>query len=250
MGLLVSVWLGKYFTGLGAIFLWLGVMIVPTVAQTARLFTPDALSCALVVFAAWLILEQRQYWWGMSVAVLVVWVRPDYLLFSGILAVALWLTRKVSLAEAAAAVGLTLGSYLFIVHFSGNYGWPLLFRHSFLGYLLAPGEFVVNTDAVLRAYPRILIEAVKYQLLDSFLLGYYALGAFLLLTEVASEYHALLMTVLLFGAAHVMVFPSVEDRFFGPITVVVSMSFVATQLKRPTESRISSQAFSKFQSSP
>jgi hypothetical protein len=225
-GVIVTFWLRKYLTGSRSTFLWLGIMLVPTVSQTARLFTPDALCCAFVVFASWLILEQRQCWWGISVALITVWIRPDYLLFTGILAVALWLVRKLTLVEVAIVTGLTCGSYFCLTHFSGNYGWPLLFRHSFMGYLTAPGESVVTTGDVLGNYPHVLLGAIRFELLNSFLLAYYALGGFLLLSCMTPECKAVLASALLFGASHVLVFPSFESRFFGPATIIVSMSLV------------------------
>jgi hypothetical protein len=241
-GVLVTFWLSKYVSGYRSTLLWLCVMTVPTVAQTARIFTPDALSCALVVFAAWLILEQRRYWWGASAAILTVWVRPDYLLFAGILTVALWMIRRLRLVEAAVLIGLTLGSYAFLTQVSGNYGWLLLFRHSFMGYLTAPGEFVVDTGAVLHSYPHVLLAAIRYELLNSFLLAYYALGGFLLLVGIRRECKAVLATTLLFGVAHVLIFPTFENRFFGPITVIVSMSMVTMQLKRRSTPHLAQQS--------
>jgi hypothetical protein len=133
MGMLVAFWLGKYVNGYKSTFVWLCIMTVPTVGKTACLFTPDALSCGLAASAAWLILERQRYWWGMSVALLTVWVRPDYLLFIGILAVALWWIRKVSLVEAGIVIALALGSYALIASYSGSYGLPFSFRSNFMG---------------------------------------------------------------------------------------------------------------------
>jgi len=228
-GLLGAFWMSKYVTGPKSTFLWLGIMAVPTMSEAARQFTPDALSCAFVVFAMWLILERQQYWWGSSVAVLAVWIRPDYLLFAGMLAAALWSIRRLSLGEASALVGLSLGSYAFLMHFSGNYGWPLLFRHVFIGYLAAPGEFVVTSHIVLRAYLHVVLASLPHA---RFLVAYYALGGFLLMSGIKREYKAVLTATLLFGLAHILIFPSWENRFFGPIAVIVSMSLITELLNK------------------
>jgi hypothetical protein len=233
-GLLVAFWISKYVTGPKSTFLWLGIMAVPTMTEAARQFTPDSLSCAFIVLAIWLILERQHYWLGSSVAVLAVWIRPDYLLFAGMLTVALWRIRRLSLGEASALLGLSLGSYTFLVYFSGNYGWLLLFQHDFIGYLAAPGEFVVRLHSVLRAYPHVLLASLPHA---RFLVAYYALGGFLLISGIKREYKAVLAATLLFGLAHILIFPSWENRFFGPIAVIVSMSLITVLAQRGAAAR-------------
>lgn len=234
IGILVILWLSRYVTGYKATLALLGVMTTPTLAETVRLFTPDLLSCALAVFALWLILEQRQHWWGMSVALLTVWTRPDYLLFVGILAVALWLVQRLTLAQAVILTGLAFGSYVCLAHFSGNYGWFVLFQDSFVTTLKAPGEFVVNAGTVLRSYPHVLFRAIESGLLQNFLVMYYALGGILLVGGLRRDYQAVLAATLLFGIAHVLIFPSFENRFFGPVIIMVWMSLITLLLEHET----------------
>jgi hypothetical protein len=52
------------------------------------------------------------------------------------------------------------------------------------------------------------------------------------MSGIKREYKAVLTATLLFGLAHILIFPSWENRFFGPIAVIVSMSLITELLNK------------------
>jgi hypothetical protein len=69
---------------------------------------------------------------GLALLLASLWVRTDNVLF--VVAVLIWLTwrKELSLPQFAVLAGLAGASVLFINHSTSNYGWGVLFRHSFV----------------------------------------------------------------------------------------------------------------------
>jgi hypothetical protein len=107
--------------------------------------------------------------------------------------------------------------------------------------VLASAEYVVNTGEVLRGYPHALLTAIireSRQARFLFLVTYWVLGGVLLASRMKLEYRAVLAATILFGLAHVLIFPTFQPRFYGPITVIVSMSLVAWRINPKSYSQV------------
>ncbi len=125
--------------GIGLVLLgWTGrpfycalLMATPAIVVLGRIGTPDALSSLLVLSSAWALVRQR-FFPGVLLLLVSIWGRTDNILI--VLLVLVWLagTGKLSLSHSAVLAVVAVASVLVINHFSGNYGWGVLFRYSFI----------------------------------------------------------------------------------------------------------------------
>jgi hypothetical protein len=124
IGIVLLSWTGRaVYSGL--------LLATPAVVGVARIGTPDALSALFLLTSAWALASNRMFA-GIALLLASLWVRTDNVLF--VVAVLIWLTwrKELSLPQFAALAGLAGASVLLINHFSGNYGWRVLFRYTFV----------------------------------------------------------------------------------------------------------------------
>lgn len=198
------------------------IMASPAIVIVGRAGTPDALSALCIVTATWLLMKDR-----ISPAVLLLllslFIRTDNILFA-LIALA-WLTvrQKIVWAHSVILTGLSVASIFFINHFSGNYGWEVLFRHSFIGGKY-PAEITSHLLATeyLSVFVRGLIEIGGQELALWTLLG---VGAWYILPR-SSAYRSLLSLVAIAAVSHFLLFPSPENRYFTWAYLIVGAAFL------------------------
>ena len=220
---------------------WIGwpafiLMIAPPIIANVRVEVPDELNILLTMVAFFLICVRRKYVWGSAVLLICIWCRPDMLIFSGLSLFALWLTKKIDLVEFGAFSAVALASYVAITHFSGNFGWAVLFKNSFtVAGVPLPGEEVVNITP--RFYIQTLLDhlhSLEFQnvtpqeQVQSSLLLLVLLAALAIHLHRDRLYQVLTVVTLLAIAAHFLSMPSLYPRWLAPMYLFLMVSFICS----------------------
>lgn len=198
------------------------LMAAPSIVVLGRIGTPDALSSLLVLSAAWALVRQRLFA-GVLLLLASVWSRTDNILV--VLLILAWLagTGKLSPLQSAILAVVAAASVLVINHFSGNYGWRVLFHFSFIGGKY-PAE--IAPDVSWREYivtvGRGLKEIGGQELALWTLIGI-AAWRWLPKSSVARQ---LLLPIAFAVLARFLLFPTPEDRYFSWAYLVVGACFV------------------------
>jgi hypothetical protein len=177
LGVLVFAWIGRYLAGIyDAVFSCL-IIFSPPVLLLARLSAPDALSTVLLVAGLYFILEREALAIGAALLLLSIYARTNNLILVafifGYLAVFAKDRMRLSYANAGVLLAAGIVSVAAINHFSGFYGWQMLFYTSVIGHTSTPAETVVHIS--LREY----LSAVKQGLFAMVLKGFESMFAFL-----------------------------------------------------------------------
>jgi hypothetical protein len=205
----------------------LGCLLISasSVLGIGRVGTPDALAALLAIFGLWFIAEDIHPAVGLLVLFLSLGVRTDNLLL--LLAVLVWLVWKEKVPGYIAALLALLGiaTVLAINHFAGNYGWVVLFRYSFVG-----GRYPsqVAHTLTLREYALALAQGA---------MGIFSqVALWILLAIIAWKRRPaeLLVVVAVAAAAHFVLFPSPESRYFIWAFVVIGVELIRGFTRRET----------------
>jgi len=224
LAVLLWVWLGAYLGGWTLAAACSLIMLSPNVIALSRWATPDCLATAVAAIALYLILERKAYFWGSSLLVVNVWIRTDALVLAGIVFATLLLIRKLDLVEFASLCILALGSYFAINHFSGNYGWAVLFYNSFLGGLPAPGETVLHFSG--RAYLHQIVRGSFLWLAYGSFALYVLLGALAISLSKSVIYSHMVAAVLAARVVSYALYPNGDQRYTAVLYVLVLVSLV------------------------
>lgn len=224
LALLLWFWMAPYL-GSGPRLMICGlIMLSPNLLELSRWATPDALSTLLAALGLYLILGPNRYFWGSAALVLDIWVRTDAVVLAGIVMMFLLLTRKLDFLQFASLSVAALGSYFVINHFSGNYGWAVLFRESFSGGFTTPGE--TATHVSIKEY---LVQVVKgaYLVLTEGSFAVYALLAGLALwLKKSSPYSQMAAVVLFSRLVSYILYPNGDARYTAIMYLIIPVALV------------------------
>jgi hypothetical protein len=224
LALLLWFWLSPYLAGLPRFAACTLIMLSPNLLELSRWATPDALSTFLAAVGLYLILGRNQYFWGSAALVLDIWVRTDAVVLAGIVMMVLLLRRRIDFLQFASLSILALASYFAINHFSGNYGWSVLFQQSFAGGIVDPGETAVHIS--LKAY---LFQFVKgsYLALTEGSFAVYALMAGLALwLKKSSRYSQMAAVVLGSRVVSYALYPNGDQRYTAIMYLIIPVALV------------------------
>lgn len=220
---------------------WIGwpayiVMVAPPIVANVRVEVPDELNLLLAMIAFYVICERRKYVWGLTILLVCIWCRPDMLMFSGLSLFALWLIRRIDLVEFCTLSLVALASYGAITHFSGNYGWAVLFKNSFtVAGVPFPGEEVVHITP--KFYMQIALDhlhALEFEnvtpneQVQSSLLLFVLLGALAIRFHRDRVYQVLTLGTLGAIAVHFLSMPSLYPRWLAPMYLFLTLSFISS----------------------
>jgi hypothetical protein len=198
------------------------LMVTPAIVVLGRIGTPDALSSLLLLSSAWALVRQRIF---PAVLLLLasIWTRTDNILF--VVLVLAWLaaTSKLSPSQSAIFGVVSAASVLVINHFSGNYGWSVLFRYSFVAGKY-PAEIAghVSWREYIVALGRGLEKIGGQELALWTLIG---VAAWRWLPK-SSVLRQLLVPIALAAIARFVLFPTPEDRYFAWAYLIVGACFI------------------------
>lgn len=198
------------------------LMATPAIVLLGRIGTPDALSSLLVLSSMWALVRQRLLP-GFLLLLASIWMRTDNILL--VLLVLVWFaaTGKMSLTHSAVLALLAVASVAFINHFSGNYGWSVLFRYSFIG-----GRYPADIAPLVtwREYFSTLARGLGQ-------VGGQELALWTLIGVAAWRWlpqsfrpRQLLIPVACAAIARFLLFPTPEDRYFSWAYLIVGALFI------------------------
>lgn len=200
------------------------MVVSPASLALGRSGTPDALSAVFVLAGLWAVIGNRLSL-GLLLLLLSVWVRTDNVLL--VLVVIGWLVWNGSLRlyQAAVIAGLAVGSVLAINHFSGNYGWLVLFRCSFIG-CKPPLDNLPGITV--REYIHVFVT--NFQVLAPRLSLWLLLG--LAAWRISRSSHLLLTLVGVAAFGHFLLYPSQEERTLIWAFLAAGIAFVTSLRER------------------
>jgi hypothetical protein len=241
LGVVFFLWTRAYFPALPAAILSAAFMLSAPVWNLARMFSPDALSVAMVTAAlyAFFVMAPARPASQRSVAALLglallsaaVFVRNDTLLLAalviGYLALASRSPLKIKRAQGAVLIVLLIGSVLALGHFGGGYGWRMSFYHGLVQRVPAPAETAapaISPAEYLRAAARSAREALDASSLALFV--FITTAALLLLKRGTLMRDALLLS-LGFSALRIIVYPGFEERYYVSTYAVAALCLIS-----------------------
>jgi hypothetical protein len=205
------------------------LMATSAVVILGRMGTPDALSTLFVLAGLW-VLSQSRLLIGILLLLASLWIRTDNLLpVIAVLGYLVW-QKRMTLVDVGVISALSIGSVELMNHFSGNYGWRVLFQYSFLGGR-SPAEVVPHFG--LKEYLGVVAhnaETIIPQVAIWALLGVVA-------WKWSSPYRHWLIPVWAAVVAHFALFPSAESRYLIWAFIVTGVTFICA-IPCPDEARI------------
>lgn len=196
------------------------VIATPAVVRLGRLGTPDALSTAFVFGGCYALVRGRTLL-ALLLLLSSIYIRTDNVI--PVLVLLAWgalVEKRFSLLQGLSLAVLAMASVGFINEMSGNYGWAILFRHSFLTFSnvptqvsphVSPGEYIgvlkgASVEMVARLAPWLILAIAAWQRTsfgNRWLLAAMAAGVLL----------------------HFVLFPATEDRFYAWSYLVTAAIF-------------------------
>ena len=219
-GFLSVLAMGVILMRVGVSTLVLPFLMLPIdIAFLARIATPDTMACCASLSLIASLFRPR--WWSYALIVLLPAIRTDYVIFSSLAALFLFVrhdrTKAVVALVAAIAVYLALGQY------SSNYGYLTLLNFTLFGQQPYPAHLPISTDW--RAYAGAIGTDVNYMISDGIFL-LYVIGIMILWQARARladpQVTLLLLLPIAFATVHFALFPSYDKRF------LVSSFFLVT----------------------
>jgi len=201
------------------------LLMSPAVLDLGRQGTPDALNALLILAALFMLAIREQMLPGLVLLMLSLWVRTDSVLV--VFAVLGWLLyrKKLPLTHVLTVAGLAVLSVAVINHFSGNYGYRVLFRESFL-----EGKYPALIE------PRLSLRDYLIPFVHNLPTIIPQIALWVLLGLVAWRLHSpkreWIVPVGIAAAAHFALFPSGELRYFAPWYLLAGVLFVSGIPKR------------------
>jgi len=204
------------------------VMASPAIVVLGRIGTPDALAALCLIAAVWAV-TRNQLFAAALLLLTSVWIRTDNILFVIAMLGLMAFLKKIPMLHSLVLAAVAGSSVLVINRLTGNYGWRVLFRYSFIGGR-SPAEIVPHLT--IRQYMHALTHGLG-------LVGGQELTIWLLLGLTAwhwlprtSIYRHILSAAGLAALARFLLFPTPENRYFAWAYLIVGVAFIQTLTAR------------------
>lgn len=198
------------------------LMATPAISGLGRIGTPDALSSLVLLTSTWALIRGRIFP-GVLLLLLSIWSRTDNILFVILILVWLSATGKLSLSQAAVLSLAGVASVFVINHFSGNYGWSVLLRYSFIG-----GRFPAEIPAHVSLREYIMVLGRGFEGIGGQELALWALlgvAAWRWLPK-ALPSRQVLVPIAVAAIVRFLLFPTAEDRYFAWAYLIAGACFI------------------------
>lgn len=161
------------------------IMTLPLFTYLGSLQTPDALSAAALLLAAYLFYVRRYQLWPAGVLILAGLIRPDNLILASCILTAAVILQSVSRYQYAAGLALIGLVYAGLHHSADYYGWSLHFYVTFVERIPAIRDFTSPLTIADYAglYPQIIGKAAAL----SWTLPFAAFGLLLLARRLGNK---------------------------------------------------------------
>lgn len=229
---LIFIWSSRYVgTLFGSLFAFL-LAITPQILSLARYSGPDCLSTFWTCLALYLIFERRRLALGLVFLLSSVYIRTDNVLLALLVIAYLSLrtndiprTQELEKWKAAILGIVAVVSVYAINHFAGDYGWRMLYYRGFIAPPLAPGEFVAQFSFA--DYKQALRSGFS-ALVNSSFTPYLLLGTIGFFPRSKEAFGKVFLLTATFSAIHFLIFPLVEDRYFGLYYLVMGLTAISS----------------------
>ena len=234
LGILLFRWLRQDVNDAQAALCIPILLVAPVFFTSARIGSPDALSALAVLFGTFQIAERNRLLLGSAFLLLSLFLRTDNVIF----AVLLLGSTAIQEAEwrrrvmAALLVLLTLGTVFAINHTQHSYPWSLLMRNT--------ATPIVNPAEVTPEISAGDYFAAVHDMIDEARENSVAVFPFLAVVALLSwrtpiKLKHLVKLVLLSWAAHIALFPHIEDRYFISGASLIGVAVICAALSKPSE---------------
>jgi len=232
MSILILRWLLDYLDTFYAYLFSFLIIHSTGIIQIARVFTPDALSAAILIGAMYVLIQKRVYF-ACFLLVLAIFARTDNIIF--VLIALTYLSffsvkaYRLNWRASLFFVVLSALSYLSINHLANNYGWATLFHHTLIHLINNPADYHPNVTWVdyLRVLKQNAFEAFLW--VNSFFV--FLLCAFIsvFLGDNNKIYSHLGILMILSVLTHFLLFPApFWQRFFIAHYSIISIAMIVT----------------------
>lgn len=226
LGILLFLWTRNYVAEWTAAIAISLLLITPILFSTARTGSPDALSALFVVLGVYWIGERKLLPIGAIFLLLSLFVRTDNVIFVVLFlaSVALRISTPKSRALPAILALLSLVIVFAINRTQHSYPWPVLMQNT-ANPIVNPAEVTPAFTAAdyLSAWHDMVDEAAESSVMVFPFLATLAL----LSRRLNPEWTTLITIVLLSWAAHILLFPHIEDRYFVAGAAIIGVGILA-----------------------
>lgn len=233
MGWVALLWISKYTGWAAAAGLASVLVLTPSVWDLARSTTPDSLSALVLLVALYLILEKKLIAAGVVLLLVSVYVRTDNVLIALLTLAYLTWKRIIDVPKAALLAVVAVASVFVINHFAGDYGSAMLYYRAFVAIPIAPGEMTVHFG--FHDYVTALRKGIASVIHESFI-PFALMGAIGLVRRASTAIVALTLLASAYSAAHLVLYPEPEERFFGLFFVAMGISMASALSQRASSS--------------
>jgi hypothetical protein len=222
MGWVVFFWACRYVPTAWAALISSLTLLSPPLWELARSTTPDALSSLVVLLAMFLLFEKQFLLPGIILLMASVYVRTDNAVLVLLVLAYLFLADLgFHVLETATLAALAFASVFLINHFSGDYGPKVLFYRSFVEAPAGVGEIIPRFG--LHEYLQALKLAIA-SVVHGYYIPFVLMGAVGVLRPRSRAIFAVVALTTIYTAAHIVIFPNPETRFFGPFFAAMGLA--------------------------
>ena len=235
LGLLLFIWakshVGEWNVAIGVPLL----LIAPVIFTSARTGSPDAVSALLVSLGAYHIVERRRMTLGVLLLLVSLFLRTDNIIFICLLLA--WLAWRARLNRPVAVVLalFSIGTVFAINRAEHSYSWPVLMQNT-ANPIVNPAEISPTFRA--SDYFFAVSEMVNEASESSVVVFPFVAALALLSRRLTREWTGLITVVLLSWAAHIILFPHIEDRYFVAGSAIVGIGALSALLSPPNRQAV------------
>lgn len=131
---------------------------------------------------------------------------------------------KLDFSQFVSLCAVSLGSYFAINHFAGNYGWPALFKNSFMGGVTNPGEIIIHISR--SDYVHQVVRGAYLWLISGSFALYLLLGGLAVWLHRASLYSDMVVATLTTRVICYFLYPNGDQRYTAVQFVLIPVALV------------------------
>src|SRR6185312_1499741 len=229
-GVLLFFWARRYTSEIHSAWTVLLLLCVPVIFTSARTGSPDAISALLVLLGAFEIVELNRLISGTLILLASLFLRTDNVIFIFLLlaSAAIFVSRSRKRRAILALIALSsIGIVIGINHWQHSYSWSVLMQNTETP-IVNPAEVAPKmTVADYFGSMHDMIDEAR----ENSVLAFPFLAAIILLSRrTPSHLKHLVTVVLLSWAAHLLLFPHIEDRYFIAGAALIGVAAISAAL--------------------
>ena len=230
IGILVQAWLRRYVGEAQAVACTILLLLAPVLFTSARTGSPDALAAFIVLLGVFLWIERGAPLIGSALLLLSLAIRTDNVLFVFLFfgVEAFRASEKRIRATAAFATVVAIAIVLMIDHTEHSYPWAVLMQNTVTP-IVNPAE--VSSTVSVSDYFGAVHDMIDEARENSVMVFPFIAAIALFSSRTPNRLERLLKIVLLSWAAHVIIFPHIEDRYFIAGAAMIGVAAAAGLLK-------------------